>query len=388
MKNFFLSIYQYFTKHKTTFAATLVATVALLAFFAAQIRFDENITGFFPNTNEETNFVMNNMQTMNRVVVAISQNQSELDIYRLIDAAEHYADTLAHCPDSLAVSLYYDDSSTEEITNLIFSHLPSFLTEDDLHSLDSLTTDEAIEAHLAGIKNLLSNPMVSGISEFIANDPLSFSLPALNRMRSIAATDHFAMIDGYIFDSSQRYLIMFVDLGNDFGETGNNSEIINYIRSSAQEIGEHHDVQFYIFGAPVVAVVNADQVKFDETWTVTLATIVICIVILLIFRRKRTIVLIVVSIAFGTLFALGIISAFRSEVSIIILGIDHSFEGITGQGFELIQILTTEDLKRMIIDVQQFFRLFGFINKKPTGHVVSDLFNDENRFTVHFKLIV
>ena len=106
MKAFFVAIYQYFTNHKAIFAVTLVTTVALLGALASNIRFDENITGFFPNTNEETNFVMNNMQTMNRVVVGISQGDEDVDIYHLMDAAEAYADTLKACPDSLNVKLY------------------------------------------------------------------------------------------------------------------------------------------------------------------------------------------------------------------------------------------------------------------------------------------
>ncbi|MBR6251241.1 MAG: 1-acyl-sn-glycerol-3-phosphate acyltransferase [Bacteroidales bacterium] len=328
MKAFFVAIYQYFTNHKAIFAVTLVTTVALLGALASNIRFDENITGFFPNTNEETNFVMNNMQTMNRVVVGISQGDEDVDIYHLMDAAEAYADTLKACPDSLNVELYYDDSTTEELLSLIFNHLPSFLTDDELANLVNLTTDSAIAARLAIAKQLLSNPMVSGVTDYLANDPLGISVDALNRLRTIGASEQFSMIDGYIFDRSQRYLLMFIDLGSDFGETGNNSAIINYIRTTAQSIGEREGVDFYVFGAPVVAVANADQVKFDESWTVTLASVIICVAFLLIFRRKRTVVLIIVSIAFGALFAFGIIAALGIELSLIAVGSGATILGI------------------------------------------------------------
>ncbi|MBE6340740.1 MAG: hypothetical protein E7069_08410 [Bacteroidales bacterium] len=328
MNAFFVSIYQYFTKHKIVFATTLVAVVSLLSVLTWQIRFDENITGFFPSTSEETNFVMNNAQTLNRIVVGISQDGESVDIYHLMDAAEAYADTLKKSNTQLQISLYYDDSNVEEVTNLVFSHLPSFLSLAEIASLDSLTTDSAIYTQLATTKQLLSNPMISGVADYLARDPLGISLKALNRLRTISSTDQFAMVDGYIFDSSQRYLLMFIDLDNDFGETGDNSSIINNIRSIAKNIGERENVDFYVFGAPVVAVVNADQVKFDETWTVALASVIVCIIILLIFKRKRIIILIVTSVAFGALFALGIISALGIELSLIAVGSGATILGI------------------------------------------------------------
>lgn len=48
MTQFFIGLYDYFERHKILFYLSLISCVLLMGFFALQVRFEENITQFFP----------------------------------------------------------------------------------------------------------------------------------------------------------------------------------------------------------------------------------------------------------------------------------------------------------------------------------------------------
>ena len=52
MTQFFIGLYDYFERHKILFYLSLISCVLLMGFFALQVRFEENITQFFPDTKD------------------------------------------------------------------------------------------------------------------------------------------------------------------------------------------------------------------------------------------------------------------------------------------------------------------------------------------------
>ncbi|WP_238305497.1 MMPL family transporter [Hoylesella marshii] len=112
-------------------------------------------------------------------------------------------------------------------------------------------------------------------------------------------------------------------------ETAKNTKLIERIDSIASVIGQSMtDVQILTTGAPVIAVQNAEQIKTDGLWTVSIAIILIVSLLFYSLRSWRHILLIVVAIAFGWLLALAGMSLIHRQVSIIVLGIASIIIGI------------------------------------------------------------
>ena len=57
MTQFFIGLYDYFERHKILFYLSLISCVLLMGFFALQVRFEENITQFFPDTKDSQNTI-------------------------------------------------------------------------------------------------------------------------------------------------------------------------------------------------------------------------------------------------------------------------------------------------------------------------------------------
>ncbi|MBP5365581.1 MAG: 1-acyl-sn-glycerol-3-phosphate acyltransferase [Bacteroidales bacterium] len=331
MKTFFVGIYRFFGKHKTLFYIVLCATIVALAFFSSRLRLDENLTGFFPKSeNAETDFVMKNMKAVDKIVVIISQRDTvNQDSYTLMDAAEMYNDSLtARIDTAVQVSLYYDDSATDEIISYVFEQMPLLYTEADFAQLDSLTTDAALTSRMATNRDLMLSPLSTGLAQILANDPIGLSTNVLTRLRGISEDSPMTMVDGYIMDVQNRNLVMFINLSDDFAQTGDNARLVSEIRSLAQSVAEACNVDFYVYGAPVVAVANSERVKADETLTLSIAIGIITIVILLMFRRKRTIFVILMPVVVGGLFACAVVSMLGIELSLISIGAGATVLGV------------------------------------------------------------
>lgn len=331
MRRLFLVIYHSLRRSKALFVTLLVATTLLLLFGALNIRLDENLTSFFPKSDDATReFVMNNMKAKDKIVIVISHTDTlKKDIYTLTDAAESYNDSLtAKLDTTITTALYFEDESSAKLFGYVFDNMPFVLTDDIYTSLDKATSDSAIAAQMATNKELMFSPLSSGLRYILPSDPLGLSAPILMKLKDLGNESALSMVDGYMMDSEQNNLILFVNLPSDFSETGDNETLVNTIRQTATSIEEQFGVRIYIYGAPIVAVSNSTQVKKDEVFTLSLAIIVTAIVVWLTFRRKRTIFLILLPVVFGGLFACAIIGLLGIELSLIAIGAGATVLGV------------------------------------------------------------
>ena len=83
-----------------------------------------------------------------------------------------------------------------------------------------------------------------------------------------------------------------------------------------------------IIGAPTIAVGNAEQIKRDSTWAIAVAVVLTLGILLYTLRRVRHLLLIVLTVGFGWLVGLCVLSFTTSTVSLIVLGISSVIIGI------------------------------------------------------------
>lgn len=331
MRRLFLHIYQYLKDNRVLFYTLLVVTVGLLGIATLSIRVDENLTSFFPKSEDAmTEFVMNNMKATDKIVVVIAHSDSlNTDVYALSDAAEEYDRMLkANLDSSIMTSLYFDDDASTELFNYVFDNVPYVLTDDDYARLEVQTSDSAVAAQMSTNRDMMLSPLSTGLMYVLPSDPLGIASPVLMRLKALGSESVLSMVDGYMMDAQRRHLVMFINLPSDFSETGDNYSLVNTIRTTAQSIEDSHDVDIYLYGAPIVAVSNSSQVKQDETFTLSIAIVMMALIVWLTFRRKRTIFLILLPVVFGGLFACAVIALLGIELSLIAIGAGATVLGV------------------------------------------------------------
>jgi 1-acyl-sn-glycerol-3-phosphate acyltransferase len=336
MNNLFLRIFVFFQHRKTLLWLLLVAVSGLLAFSALRISFVEDISSFLPNNadNKRINEAYQKIGAANKIIVTFSQKDTAqgIDEDLLTEAATRFSeillknDTAKHIKDLI---YEVDNEKIKEVTDFITQNLPYFLEEEDYLRIDSLIQLQNVENQLKADKELLLSPMGGFVRNVILNDPLHFSQKVLKNLEVFKQSDNYNTDNGFIINDKGECIVT-ISSNHSIGETENNKLLANEIyRAVNQTIDEYNkEIKIVPFGAVLISITNADQIKKDSIISVSIALALILALLLYFFRNIKSLFFIALSIAFGALFSLGVIVLFKSTVSIIAIGVASIIFGI------------------------------------------------------------
>jgi len=336
MSNFFLKIFNFFQHRKALLWLLLALIVGALAFSTSRISFVEDISSFLPNNadNKRINEAYQHLGMANKIMVTISQKDTAngVDEDLLTNAATRFAEIL-QANDSMRhiKELMYevDNEKIKGVTDFITQNLPYFLEEEDYHRMDSILQPQVIENQLKVNKDLLMSPMGGFVQNVILNDPLHFSQNALKNLENFKQNDNYNTDNGFIFNDKDECIVIITSK-YPISETDNNKLLANEIyKSINQTIAEfNNEVKIVPFGAALISITNADQIKNDALFSVSIALALILALLFYFFKNLKDLFYIALSVAFGALFSLGMVALFKPTVSIIAVGISSIIIGI------------------------------------------------------------
>ena len=327
MSRFFIDIYEWFDRHKSVFYVVLAALTLTLGFFAAQVRFNENVSNFF-SKDDKSSAVFDNIKIKDRIVVIVTGNDPDA----MIEAGESYADSLDILFDKgliNSVTRGVDENLITYSTDFIDDHLPVFLEEKDYERIDSCLTQSSIDTAIKQTYDLLSSPSGLLIKDILLRDPLSVGTHLTRKFERFSGDLEYELYAGHIFSNDMSMMLMFVEPAFGMGSTGNNADLVEYLESKAKEVSTESEVNIDCIGGPIVAVYNANQIKKDTSITLSLALLVIILFIMLSFSNRKSVPLIVIPPIFGAIFALAVIYFIQGHVSAIAIGAGAVVLGIS-----------------------------------------------------------
>ena len=336
MTQFFIGLYDYFERHKILFYLSLISCVLLMGFFALQVRFEENITQFFPDTKDSQNTikVFDNLKIKDKIIIMLSSADTchRVEPDSLIEAAGQLQQTLTEKAGGKLIKgilAQVDQSLIQGATDFVYEHLPLFLTDTDYQRFDSLLTDKGIQAVMQKNYTNLLSPAGIALRSYILRDPLGLGSEALKHLQDFQLEANYEIYDEHIFSKDGSTLLMFITPVFSTGSTGKNDELIKILEEELQHVqGESPTIRAEYFGGPSVGVYNARQIKKDTILTSSLALLIIIVFISLVFKRKRSIPLIITPVLFGGLFALFLIFFIKGSISAIAVGAGSAVMGI------------------------------------------------------------
>ena len=318
MSKLFINIYEWFEQHRVAFYATLVASVAICAVLASQVKFQENITNFFNNSDEKKNATFENVAVKDKIIVMLSGEDPD----QIISSAEIFESEIDLLQEEgliRDITASADEETIGRVTSFIYDYLPIFLTDEDYKALEEKLTDRAIAQSIESAYNLLTSPSGMIIGDVVMQDPLNIGTPLLQKFQQYNPNLQYEIYNGRLFTSDLKTMLIFIQPSNGMGDTGNNDRFVTILEEAEQK-AEINGVSIDCIGGPIVAVYNARQIKRDTTITLGLAMVFILFVIFLSFRNKKSIPLIIVPPAFGALFALAMVWLVQGEISAIAIG--------------------------------------------------------------------
>ena len=336
MSELIVRIYDYMRCHRRVLVTSLIVLTAVLLSAVSQQTYKEDISDFLPLNDKYHNAlrVYQNISGTDRIIAVIQQQDTTVhDPDRLAEAAECFCGILRkNDPRHLAADLTarIDMEKVQEVTNFVYRNMPYFLTDADYARFDSLlASPDFIPQQLARNMQMLLFPVSGILAENFQHDPLHLFTPVITQLQHQQATANYEDYDGYIFSPDMRRAIVLMKSPFGASETEHNADLLDILEQSAAETeAVMPGIDIHFTGGPVIAVGNARQIKADSIVAVSLAVLLIIVLLFAVFRHVRHMLLIVVAIGWGWLFAMGTLTLIHNQVSVIVIGISSVILGI------------------------------------------------------------
>ena len=335
MTKLILHIFDYIRGHRLAGWFPFLLLTVFLIFQITRLSYVEEISDFLPlsGNHQKAMRVWQDISGANRLFVIFQQEDStQVDPDRLVEAVDAFAEIYQQRNLGINLITQIDMEKMDELTAFVYSHIPFFLTEEDYTRMDSLLAiPDYLHQQLQADKQMLLFPVGGLLTENIQRDPLSLFTSVVQQLQRSAGSMNYELYDGYIFSPDMSRAIAILNSPYGSSETENNSHLLQTLEEIADSVRESSafaQADIRVIGGPAVAVANASQIKKDCLISVSLAVVLILLLLLLTFRKVRHILLIVLSIAWGWLFALGSLALVHDHISVIVIGISSVIIGI------------------------------------------------------------
>lgn len=329
MKKFFLNIYDFLAKRRWLAAIILVAVMGLCAVSALRMGYEEDISAFLPQDEESARYsdIYAKLGGQDRIAVLFKGEDEEEIMERMLAFEDAWAEAdTAGLIENVRAQM--DMGAASEVFSFICANYPYFLTAEDIARADSLlATPGYVGDRLDYVKQNLSSPLNPFGTKYYRSDPLGLFSPVMERLSGLDPTGGANLRDGFLFTPDGSTGIILFSSPYAGSESGENSIVASLVDETIDKV-QSDEVRISATGGPLVAVENASRIRKDSILAISIALVLIALVLALSFKRFDDVLMIVLAIIAGSVFALGLVSTVRSSVSIIILGIGCMILGI------------------------------------------------------------
>ncbi len=361
MGKWVIQIFDWMHRNRGLRTLSWLGLTAVLAVLVAQLHFQEDIADFLPLDHKyhASMRVFREMTGSDRIMVLVQYRDTlQTDADTLTEAVDDFVTYIreADTPDTeLDMMWQVDRERVDEVMTFVGQHLPYFLTDDDYVHIDSiLSSDDRGAGQLALHKQLLMLPGSSWLTGQLPYDPLGLFKPIMERLQKRGTAISYENYNDHLFTPDLQTAIIIITSPYGGSETAHNAHLIDFLTHIAERVEDRHpSITIQLTGGPVIAVDNARQIKNDSILAVSLALLLIILLLWRVFRQVWNMLLIIVSIAWGWLFALGGMYLLHDQVSIIVIGISSVILGIAvNYPLHLIAHLKhTQDVRSALRDI-------------------------------------
>ena len=335
MVNFFLRLYDMLHQRKALFTGLLLGLIMTLLLMMFSLSYNENIYDFLPLSGNEQKAIniYQDISGGQRIYAMFKTKDGQINRDRLAEAVDSFAQKINSQPGKRHIKeiiTQIDYEKYASITDFIYQNMPVMLRDSDYVRMERLlATPNYAKDQLSNDVEMMLMPASGFFTSNIGNDPLALFSPVLDRLQMQQSALPIEVDNGYIYINDNKYAVAMLTSLYGAMESANNSLLVEYVDSIVDETMKAvPNVDVAITGAPVIAVGNAEQIKSDSHWAITIAITLILTLLVFAFKKVKNLLLIGASIAFGWLFAMGLVSVIRSDVSLIVIGIGSIIIGI------------------------------------------------------------
>lgn len=334
MDNLFFFIYKKIKAHKTASLLLLFIVIGILSFIASKIEFEEDITKLIPTNsqNAEAQKVLQTVNFADKIIVHIQRDSNgSLDDLSLL--ASQFTDSVSKNNNHYIKKIQgkVKDEDLSQTLDFVYKNLPLFLDEKDYEQISQkINADSILAINQSNYKTLVS-PTGFIAKKTILKDPLGLSFIAIKKLKQLGFGDDFTLHNGFLLSKDKNSILLFMTPSLETSETSENTFFVEQLYNLKSKLNNQFKgkAQLSYFGGVFIAVANAQQIKHDIQFTISIA-VTILLLILIFFYRKITIpIILFIPTLFGGLLAVGVLFLIRTQISAISLGIGSVLLGVT-----------------------------------------------------------
>ncbi len=334
MGNLFWNIYK-FIEHKRIYCLIIsIALTGTLLWVASGLKFDEDISKLIPANEENEKFqrVLKSINFSDKIIVNISL-EADGEFEDLIDYATTFTDSLSNSYNDYITTIKgkVEDEDAIETIDFIYNNLPLFLSKSDYETIASKIDKDSIEAITKTNYKTLVSPSGFIAKRIIVKDPLGLSFLGLKQLNQLGLAEDFKLKDGFLVHKNEKHILLFITPKFNTGNTNKNQSFAGNIYQLQNNLNNDYKtkVRSNYFGGPLIAVANAEQIKTDIQYTVSIALTILLLLFIFFYKKISIPLVLFVPTVFGALLAITILSLIRTEISAISLGIGAVLLGVT-----------------------------------------------------------
>ena len=341
MTNFFIRIYHYFRNHRLVCWLSMVALFVFFGYFSAQLHLEEDINKLMPSSKNEdgtTKLAFADLKIKDKTFLLFerikgtkgTKGTEGTEITELTEVCDAFADSLRQ-DSALIEDLFYhlDDDLLPNGIDYLSDHLPAYIDTAAYIHFDSLLTREHFAQQMQQNHDDLLSEVGEMFPELIEMDPLGMRNVLAEQMAPLLSAGSYQTVDNHFFVPDSTVCIAFLTPRFSSTNTGQGSALFERLNTLiAQFATAYPDVCISYHGTPASGYYNSTTIKRDLTTTIAGALVLVLVFLFVCFRRWDTIPLLLLPVAFGTLFGLSMMYWLKGEFSLLALGIGGVVLGV------------------------------------------------------------
>ena len=334
MGDFFYRTYRSVKNNRIASVLVLLLILGALVFSSSKVQFKDDITALIPSNPETRRIqkVLKSIAFTDKIIVNIERSQ-ETSIDEFTQSASDFLDSLQKKYPEYIKSIQgkVDDAQVLNTFDLVYNHLPLFLDEEDYAAIDRKLRSDSIQSQMEQNYRTLVSPSGIIAKKSILKDPLGLSFIALKKLQKLGVAEDFKLKNGFLLNKEETNILLFITPVNPSSATVENQPLAAGLYDLKEELYAKYgdNIQISFFGAALVAVANAQQVKNDIIFTVSIAMAILLILLMLFYKRITLPLILFTPTLFGALLAISFLALTREYISAVSLGIGAILLGVT-----------------------------------------------------------
>ncbi len=320
-------------KKWVSIGAFIVLVFCLLA-VVRQIRFEDDITSLIPANDDAKRIqkVLKSITFTDKIVVNIKKGP-EGSVADLTEYATDFLDSLQknHAEFVKNVQGRVNDDDIPKTLDLVYNNLPLFLEPADYEQIYNKLSKDSISKITEKNYRTLVSPSGIIAKKTILKDPLGISLIALKKLQQLGIGDDFKLKNGFLVDKEESNILLFITPTYGSNGTDKNMPFADSLYALQAQLNKKYGTktQGEYYGAALVAVANAQQIRKDIQFTVSIAMTLLAILLIFFYRKLALPLILFTPTIFGVLLAVAFLCLLRTKISAISLGIGSVLLGVT-----------------------------------------------------------